>query len=104
MSTDESDPAENHEHASREHPPEGRPDPATFARQLFEHLAEVHGDANADLYLAKVIAELFELSPIALEHFSDLFFVELTEELSRCGEEGAMRAVLEVQTLWDQEA
>jgi hypothetical protein len=95
---DPSSPAENQGHASEEHP-----DPATFAQRLFGHLAEVHG-TDADLYLAKAIAELFDLSPIARDHVSDLFFVELTEELSGRGKKDAVRAVLKVQTFWDQEA
>jgi hypothetical protein len=75
--------------------------PDALARQLFEHLAEVHG-TDADLYLAKVIAELFELSPIAREHVSDLILVELSEELCRRGRAGreAARVVAEVQRDW----
>jgi hypothetical protein len=76
----------------------------TFAHELFAHISYVHGDVDADLYISKVVAELFELSPIVREHISDLILVELTEELSRRGQGDAVRAVLEVQTHWQQEA
>lgn len=98
MAHDTDAPAANHEHTFQKHPA-----PAAFARQLFGRLAEVHG-TGADLYLAKVIAELFELSPIALEHISDLLLVEVTEELCRRGEPGrdAALMVAEVQRDWTQ--
>ena len=103
MDHEQSRPAQDTGEASGEHV--AYVDPATFAYQLLEHLADVHGDAAADLYLARVVAELFELSPITREHvISDLFFVELAEELGRRGEEDAVRAMLEVQTYWEQEA
>jgi hypothetical protein len=97
-----SSPAENRDHASQEHPAEERPDPGAFARQLLDHLAEVHGDANADLYASRVVAELFELSPIVRKHLSDLFLVELVEELHGRGDPGreAARLVGEVQREW----
>ena len=81
-----------------------RQPPNALARQLFEHLAEVHGDADADLYASRVVAELFDLSPIVREHISDLLFVELTEELHRRGNPGrdAARLVAEVQRDWSQ--
>jgi len=104
LSSDWDAPAENPEYASSGHHADERVDPGTFAYQLFEHLADVHGDADADLYASRVVAELFELSPIARQHISDLFFVELTEELHRRGQRDAAKAVLEVQTLWEQEA
>jgi hypothetical protein len=79
----------------------GQQGPATFARQLFEHLADVRS-TDADLYLAKVIAELFELSPITREHVSDLILVELSEELHRRGNPGreTARMVAEIQRDW----
>ncbi len=106
MAHDPSSPAENHEHASQGQPAEERVDPADFAHNLFEHLDFMHG-ADADLYASRVIAELFELSPIALEHISDLLIlVELTEELHRRGNPGreAARLVAEVQRDWMQGA
>jgi hypothetical protein len=108
LSTDEHAPAERPEHASREHRADEHIDPGTFAhfaQQLFEHVADVQG-ADADLLLARAIAELFELSPIARIHTTDVFFVELVEELHRRGQPGqeAARMVLEVQKHWDQEA
>ena len=102
MSTKENPPAENSEHASGEHV--SRVDPETFGYQLFEHIGDLHGDENADLYLARVVAELFELSPILREHVSDLIIADLTEELHRRGQPDAAKAVLEVQTRWGQEA
>jgi hypothetical protein len=71
-----------------------------FAYQVFEHVANVHGDAEADLYLARVIAELFELSPIVREHISDLFFADLTEELHRHSQRDAAQMVSVVQRDW----
>ena len=79
MSTDQNTPAENPLYASSGHTADERVGPDTFAYQLFEHLADVHGDAEADLYLARVVAELFELSPIVREHISDLILADLTE-------------------------
>lgn len=104
MPPDPSSPTPDQELASQRHPAEERPDPATFAHHLFEHLADVHGEASADLYLAKVIAELFELSPIALEHISDLLLADVTEQLYRRGKAGleAARLVAEVQRDWTQ--
>ena len=106
MAHDPSSPAENHEHASEEHPPEERPDPATFAHELFAHLAFVHGEADADLYASRVVAELCELSPIVREHISDLILADLTEELHRRGKAGrdAAQLVGEVQRDWIQGA
>jgi hypothetical protein len=106
LSTDESAPAERREQASGEHPADERVDPAIFANQLFKHLADVHGDADADLYLAKVVAALFELSPIVREAVSDLILADLTEELHRRGTPGrnAARMVAEVQRDWMQGA
>ena len=103
MPADPSSPANRDSYASPEHPAQERPDPTSFARQLFEHLAGAHG-TDTDLYLAKVIAELFELSPIALEHISDLLLADLTEELHRRAEPGrdAARMVGEVQRDWTQ--
>ena len=105
MHPDQNAPAENPRHASSEHPADERVDPGTFANQLFEHLADVHGDAEADLYLARVIADLFELSPIVREHVSDLILADLTEELHRHGQPGrdASRLVGEVQRHWQSE-
>jgi hypothetical protein len=107
VATDPSSPAENHEHASQGHPAQERVDPGTFAHQLFEHIANVHGDANTDLYASRVVAELFELSPIVREHISDLLLLtDLTEELYRRGRPGreAARMVAEVQRDWSQGA
>jgi hypothetical protein len=100
---DPSSPAENHERASEEHPAEEHPDPGAFAHQLFQHLAEVHG-TDADVYLAHVIAELCELSPILREHLIDFVLVELVEELHQRGKPGvdAARIVAEVQHDWSQ--
>ena len=105
MSTDQYAPAEDSQRASGEHPADEPVDPGTFAYQLFEHLADVHGDAEADLYLARVIADLFELSPIVREHVSDLILADLTEELHRHGQPGrdASRLVGEVQRHWQSE-
>ena len=105
MTADQNDPAENPQHASSGHPADERVDPGTFAYQLFEHLVDVHGDAEADLYFARVVAELFELSPIAREHISDLILADLTEELHRHGRAGkdAARMAGVVQRHWANE-
>jgi hypothetical protein len=78
--------------------------PGIFASRLFSHLADAHGDADADLYASRVVAELFELSPITREHISDLLLADLTEELHRRGRHGreAARLVGEVQRDWTQ--
>jgi len=102
LSTDENAPARRGKQASREHHHEERVDPETLALQLVEHAADQQADTDIDVYLARVVAELLSAEPGVREHVSDLFFVELTEELSRSGEEGAVRAVLKIQTDWDK--
>jgi hypothetical protein len=77
-------------------------DASVYANQIFAHVADEHADTT-DLYLAKLIAELFEMSPGAREHISDFLVADLCEELARRGEEEAMRAVLVVQRDWSQE-
>lgn len=65
----------------------------------------MRGDAEADLYLARGVAEHFELSSIVREHISDLTLADLTEELHRRGRAGkdASRMVGEVQHHWANE-
>ncbi len=74
----------------------------TFAYQLFEYVSDLHGDAEADLYVSRVVAELFELSPIVREHVSDLIIADLSEELHRHGQAGkdAARMLGVVQRDW----
>ena len=74
-----------------------------YANQIFTHVSNEYADsADLGLYLARVIAELLELSPVAREHVSDLILVDLTEELHRRGGPGrnAARMVSEVQRNW----
>jgi hypothetical protein len=79
----------------------GMQDAPSYARQIYEQVAGEYADAaDLGLYLARVVAELFEMSPGAREHISDLVIAEHVEELSRRGEEEAMRAVLRVQRDW----
>ncbi len=103
MPTDRNAPGEKSEHVSRRHPADEHVDPGTYARQLYEQATGEHADpVDLGLYLAKVIAELFEMSPGAREHISDFILVELVEELHRrgqCGQEAA-RMVAEVQRDW----
>jgi hypothetical protein len=105
LDTNQNAPAKNPQHASSGHHADERVDPGTFAYQLFEHLADVHGDAEADLYLARVVAELFELSPIVREHVSDLILADLTGGLHRHGRAGkdAARMAGVVQRHWANE-
>ena len=105
MSTNPNHPARKAGEASHRHPAEEHVGPGTFAYQLFEYLADVHGDAEADLYLARVVAELFELSPIVREHISDLILADLTEELHRHGRAGKDAAKMAgvVQRHWANE-
>ncbi len=88
--------------STEDHDAGERPDPATFAAQIFAHVAHVHGDADADLYASRVVAEICELSPIVREQISDLILVELVEELHRHGQPGrdAARMVGVVQRGW----
>ena len=46
MPADPSSSGDRGSYASQEHPAKERPDPAAFASQLFEHLADVNGDAQ----------------------------------------------------------
>ena len=76
--------------------------PETVAVTLAQHAHDTEPEPQT--YLARVVGELMEAEPGVREHVSDLFFVELAEELSRRGEADAVRVVLEVQKSWDQEA
>ena len=75
--------------------PEVQPTNA-LARQLFEYLAEVYGDANVDLYASRVVAELFEISPIAREHLTQgrELSNEQREYLESSGQMGRVRSKL----------
>ena len=103
MTPDPNPPADRENYVSRRLPAEERPDPATFAARLFEHLNNTHG-ADADLYASRVVAELFEHSSITREHISDLLIADLSEELYRRGHPGreAARMVAEVQRDWSR--
>ncbi len=103
MSADRNLPAENRPQASGEHV--AYVDPATLARELFETAVSMCGNADADLFLARVISEVLEASPVAREHISDLVLVDLVEALHRHGEPGrdAARMVGVVQRHWNQE-
>ena len=81
---------------------EGRLRPETVAVTLIQHARDTEPEPQT--YLARMVAELFSAEPLVRTHISDLFFADLSDELSRRGEESAMRAVLEVQTHWDKEA
>jgi len=76
--------------------------PETVALTLIQHARD--SEPEPETYLARVVAELLEAESAVCQHVADLFFVELTEQLSGQGEEDAVRAVLEVQSHWDQEA
>jgi len=103
LSSDQNAPAEN---ASDELSADERVDLGTFAYQLFEQVAEVHSESAADLYLARTVERLFDMSPGLGELMSDLLLAELSEELYRRGAPGreAARMVAEVQRTWSQEA
>jgi hypothetical protein len=76
--------------------------PETIALTLIQHARDAEPEPQS--YLARVVGELLEAESAVRTHVTDLFFVELAEELSRRGEADAVRAVLEVQSHWDQEA
>ena len=81
----------------------GQQDARDYARQIYEQVANEYADpTDLALYLAKVIAEILELSPGAREHISDFVIAELVEELARHGEEEAVRAVLMAQRDWSR--
>lgn len=105
MSTDENVPAQRDEQTSREHHADEHLDPETFALQLAERVAVQQADADVDLYLARTVARLFEMSPGLREHISDLLLTELSEALHRRGRPGreAARMVAVVQREWSQE-
>lgn len=97
--------AQNEEQPWNRRPADGRVDPEAFALQLAEHVADVHGEAGAGLFLARVTSELLETNPGLREHVSDLLLTDLTEELCRRGDAGreAARMVAEVQRDWMNE-
>jgi hypothetical protein len=72
--------------------------PETVAVTLAQHAHDTEPEPQT--YLARVVAELFEAEPGVLEHVSDLFFADLSDELSRRGKAEAVRAVLEIQNHW----
>lgn len=76
--------------------------PETVAVTLVQHARDTEPEPQT--YLARVVAELFSAEPRVRTHISDLFFADLTDELSKRGEAEAVRAVLEVQNDWDQES
>ena len=79
-------------------------DARAYANEIFTQVSNEYADTrDLGLYLAKVIAELFELSTGAREHISDFLIADLCLELSRRGEEEAMHAVLKVQRDWANE-
>ncbi len=80
---------------------EPNPTPESLAYTLVEHASEVSDEPQK--YLTRVVAELFGIQPGVLGHVVDKWFVDLTEELTRRGQEDAVRAVLEVQARWEQE-
>jgi hypothetical protein len=106
LSTDENAPVRRGEQASREHHDEEPVDPETFALQLAERVEVQQAGADVDLYLARTVERLFEMSPGLREHISDLLLADLSEELYRRGWPGrnAARMVAEVQRDWTQEA
>ena len=79
----------------------GRIEPETLAYTLADHAYAA--DQEPQEYLTRVVAELFGLEPGVLNHVLDKWFTDLVEELSRRGKDDAVRAVLEVQTHWEQE-
>ena len=56
MHPDPNCPARNAEQASDEHV--GRVEPETFAHWMFAQIVDLRGDAAADLYLARMVAEV----------------------------------------------
>ena len=78
-------------------------DPETLAATLVEHVEQAVGEEEVDTRITRVVAELLGIRPAVLDHIVDKWFTDLTEQLSRRGEEDAVRAVLEVQNHWSQE-
>jgi hypothetical protein len=80
-------------------------EPEALANMLVAQAAEIFDEDYADLYLANVVAELFELNPGLREHISDLILVKVSEELYRRGAPGrdAARMVAVIQREWSQE-
>jgi hypothetical protein len=78
-------------------------DARAYANEIFTHVNHENPDTtDLGVFLAKVIAELLELSPGAREHISDFLIVDLCEELGRRGHQDAVRVVLEVQSHWSE--
>ncbi len=82
---------------------EQNPTPESLAYGLIVHAEDAVGRDDAQCYLIAVVREIFVVNPGTLEHFVDKWFTDLAEELSRRGQEDAMRAVLEVEQRWRQE-
>ena len=79
-------------------------DAREYANQIFMHVAGKDADSDdVALYLAHMVAALFELSPIARVHITDFVIADLVAELAIRSEENAVRAVLTVQRDWSQE-
>jgi hypothetical protein len=75
--------------------------PETLAITLIEHAYDTQPKPQE--YLIRVVAELFAAEPGVLAHISGKWFTDLAEELGRCGQEDAMRAVLQVENQWRNE-
>ncbi|MDP9480790.1 MAG: hypothetical protein M3R38_34860 [Actinomycetota bacterium] len=81
---------------------EERQDPETFAYALTEHLVDEHGD-DAEEYLFRVLAEVFELEPGILQRFTSSVLEDFTEEAAALGHD-VVGVVEAVEEKWGQDA
>ncbi|MDP9477978.1 MAG: hypothetical protein M3R38_20235 [Actinomycetota bacterium] len=77
-------------------------DPETFAYTLTEHLADEHG-GDAEEYLFRVVAEVFELEPSIRQRFTSSVLEDFTEEAAALGHD-VVGAVEAVEEKWGQDA
>jgi hypothetical protein len=76
-------------------------DAREYANQIFVHVAGEDADSDdVAVYLAHMVAALFELSPMAKVHITDFVIADLVAGLASRSEENAVRAVLEIQNHW----
>ncbi len=77
-------------------------DPETFAYTLVEHLADEHGD-DAEEYLFRVLAEVFELEPGIRQRFTSSVLEDFVEEAVALGHD-VVGVVEAVEEKWGQDA
>ena len=85
-----------------------RQDAGTFAYTLVEHLADEHGDDDAQAYLIEVVEEVMLLDPGVKEHVVDAVLADLKEDIARREDSRYSHAIVQliaqIQTDWSNDS